>query len=73
MPLPFTPPLFDRSADSIRSLPPRGKYECEHLCAPTFRLYSDGGIETFYAPFDSVSTSAKVPSLESRQDFSKWR
>jgi hypothetical protein len=60
MPLPFTPPLFARFADSIRSLPPLAKYGPEHLCTPTFRLYSDRRIELFYAPFDFVNTSAKV-------------
>ena len=50
MPLPFTHPLFPRLADSIRSLPSLAKYGPEHLCAPRFRLYSDGGIEVFYAP-----------------------
>ena len=60
MPLPFTPPLFDRFADSIRSLPPLPKYGPEHLCTPAFRLYSDPRIQLFYAPFDFVNMSAKV-------------
>src|ERR1035441_9094999 len=64
MTLPFTPPLFERFADSIRSLPPLPKYGPEHLCTPTFRLYSDPHIQLFYAPFDSVNTSAKVALVE---------
>lgn len=60
MPLPFTPPPFEHFSDSIRSLPPLDRYQPEHLCTPTFRLYSDSSIELFYAPFDFVNTSAKV-------------
>jgi len=30
------------------------------LSTPTFRLYANGTVEMFYAPFDSVNTSAKV-------------
>ena len=41
-------------------MPLPDKYEPEHLGTPTFPLYSDGGIEVFDAPFDSVNTSAKV-------------
>ena len=60
MALPFTPPLFEHFEDSIRSLPSLPKYGPEHLCTPTFRLYSDPRIQQFYAPFDSVNISAKV-------------
>ncbi len=60
MTLPFRPPLFERFASSIRSLPSLAKYQPEHLCTPTFRLYSDRRIELFYAPFDFVNKSAKV-------------
>jgi hypothetical protein len=60
MPLPFTPPLFDRFASSIWALLSLPKYGPEHLCTPTFRLYSDPRIQLFYAPFDFVNRSAKV-------------
>ena len=39
-------------------------YGPEHLCTPTFRLYSDGDTEVFYAPFDSVNMSAKVAVVQ---------
>ena len=60
MTLPFTVPLSDRFATSIRSLPPLAEYEPEHLCTSDFRLYSDAKLEMFYAPFDAVNRSAKV-------------
>jgi len=74
MPLPFTPPLFERFAHSIRSLPPLGKKGPEHLCTPPrFGFARNGGTELFYAPFDSVNTSAKVAVVGIRLGLSKWR
>jgi len=73
MPLPFTPPLFDRLEESIRSLPSLPEYEPAHLCTPRFRLFADARLEMFYAPFDYVNRAAKIAIVGITPGFQQMR
>jgi hypothetical protein len=49
---------FDRFRDAIRDLP--ADIDRPTLMSETFRLYADGGLSIYYAPFDRVNTRARL-------------
>jgi len=51
---------FDRFRDAIAALPPKQCLEKADLLTERFRLFGDGDIESYYAPFDYVNRAAKV-------------
>jgi len=51
---------FDRFRDAIAALPPKPCLEKADLLTERFRLFGDGEIESYYAPFDYVNRAAKV-------------
>jgi hypothetical protein len=52
--------LFNQFAQSIWSLPDRSPLTKDDLLTSKFRLYEEGRVEIYYAPFDHVNEKAKV-------------